>query len=406
VKPRRRILAVAGISALVVLSALVIPSETAESAKTGEASGIAWRYLLYLDADNNLDVSAGQHHEPVVEDDFAELMSVGSSEEVVCYVFVDRWSGPANLFKVHEGWMEEMTDFALNGVEANMGDPATLRSFVSYTYKASPAEHTVLMFWNHGGPTYVAYDDNGPEPGVSDVLTHWEVFDALKRYRVDVIGTDECLVGQAEVAYDYAMRGLDCDYLLASQTWTGWRGYPYDWTLGALVSEPTMTPREVAVMFIEQVDLLLSQPPHMGEEVNCHAAIDLKMMRSLGTSFGALCDLMAPDMGAYVHVVSTARGQAVYGYAANSIDLIDMRQFVDSLASMAAAQAVRDACLSVLSAFDQTVIALQACTSLDQQLAGLGLCFPQHEWEAPGYYGQYLFAEIGWMDFLEAYWSA
>jgi hypothetical protein len=56
--------------------------------------------------------------------------------------------------------------------------------------------------------------------------------------------------------------------------------------------------------------------------------------------------------------------------------------------------------------FDETLVALQVCNSLDQQLSGLGLCFAQRDWEVPEYYDQYLFPDLGWMDFLEAYWAA
>ncbi|MCJ7489797.1 MAG: hypothetical protein MUO87_06605, partial [Thermoplasmata archaeon] len=90
----------------------VDPSETDQTAQ--------WRFLIYLVADNNLDVNAGMFHVSVVEDDFQEFMSVRSTDLVVCYVFVDRWEGPANLFKIHDDWREEIVGFSLNGEEANM----------------------------------------------------------------------------------------------------------------------------------------------------------------------------------------------------------------------------------------------------------------------------------------------
>lgn len=392
--------------AVFLLLSMFAASVLAPMAVASQPARAQWRYLVYLDADNNLDVSAGQWHVPVVEDDLRELMSVGSTREVVCYVLVDRWTGPANLFKVHKGWLEEVKRFPLNGKEANMGDPATLRSFVQYTYEASPAEHTVLMFWNHGSPLYVAYDENGLQAGVPDELTHWEVFYALQGYRVDVIGTDECLVGQVEVAYEYATSGVDCDYLLASETYTGWRGYPYDRTLGALVANPWMTPAEVAMMFIDQVSALLSEPPYMSEVVNCHAAIDLNMMRSLASSFGELCHKLAQDMGSYVGLVSRARGHASYAYGAAALDLVDFREFVATIGSMARSGDVRGACAEVLEAFDSAVIALQASQALDHQVWGLGLCFPSHPWEVPEYYPMYGFGACGWSEFLEAFWEA
>lgn len=403
---------VKGVAALVVfmlsVSMFVMQGSNAsmsedELSETDE--GAQWRFLIYLVADNNLDVNAGRFHISVVEDDFRELMSVGSTEQVVCYVFVDRWTGPANLFKIHEGWMEEVMDFPLNAVEANMGDPATLRSFVEYTYEASPAEHTVLMFWDHGSANIICWDDNGPETGVGDALTHQEVITALEGYRVDIIGADECLVGQIEVAYEYATSGLDVDFLLASQTYTGWRGYPYDQVFRELVDDPFMTPRECAVMFIEQVDILLSQKPYMSEVVNCHAAIDLAMTRALVADFQELASLISADMGDYVQALARARGTSTFQYGAGAIGVIDFRNFVETLMLQLPASEVTDMCAQVLEDFDLTVVALQDTQALEGFVNGLGLQFPQHEFFLPAYYADYAFGSEGWIEFMELFWS-
>lgn len=373
------------------------PSETVPMAQ--------WRLLIYLVADNDLDVNAGMFHVQVVEDDFKEFMSVGSTDLVVCYVFVDRWEGPANLFKMNYGSMEEMTDFSLNGVEANMGDPATLRAYVEYTYQATPAEHTILMFWNHGSPDMVCWDDNGPEIGVPDALTHHEVITALQGYKVDILGADECLVGQIEVAYEYAKSGLGIDYLLASQTYTGWRGYPYDQVFAEMVANPYMTPRECAIMFIEQVDLLLSETPIMSEIVNCHAAIDLAMTMNLVASFQQAASLIYPDMVNFTQALAKARGNAVYQYGSGEAGLIDMRNFVEILMGLSPSEEVSEACEKVLTDFDATIIAFQDTHVLEGFVNGLGLRFPQYEFELPDYYPSYSFASDGWIDFMELFWT-
>jgi len=382
-------------------SSVFLSQEEPEDVQTAQ-----WRFLIYLVADNNLDVNAGMFHIPVVEDDFRELMSVGSTDEVVCYVFVDRWEGPANLFKIHDGWMEEIMDFPLNGVEANMGDPASLRSFVEYTYAAAPAEHTVIMFWDHGSPDIICWDDNGPEPGVGDALTHHEVIEALEGYKVDIIGADECLVGQIEVAYEYAVSGVEIDYLLASQTYTGWRGYPYDQVFSEMVDNPYMTPRECAIMFIEQVDILLSETPLMSEVVNCHAAIDLAMTRTLVEDFQLVVSAIGEDMGDFVQVLSRARGTSSYQYGASAIGLIDFRNFVESVMVKSPSPEVSDLCAQVLADFDETVIALQDTHALEGFVNGLGLRFPQRAASIPDYYSEYAFASDGWIDFLKLFWSA
>ncbi len=395
---------------MLVLSASMFSAHSYDvslsEAEDAEDDQIAqWRFLIYLVADNNLDVEAGMFHVPVVESDFDELTSVGSTDLVVCYVFVDRWEGPANLFKMNSGEMEEMVDFPLNGVEANMGDPATLRSFIEYTYNETPAEHTVLMFWNHGSPNIICSDDNGPEIGVRDSLTHHEVIEALEGYKVDIIGADECLVGQLEVAYEYAASGVEIDFLLASQTYTGWRGYPYDQIFAELVGDPYMTSRECAMMFVEQVDILLSQEPVMSEIVNCHAAIDLAMARTLVGSFQNVITLVEPDMADFIQALSRARGTSVYQYGAGEAGLIDFRNFVETLMHLSPSAEVSEACAQVLADFDETIVALQDTHVLEGFVNGLGLKFPQHEFVLPSYYPSYAFGSEGWIDFLELFWT-
>lgn len=385
------------IASIVVVGMLAMPIVKAAP----PSSKTSWRYLLYLNADNSLDVSTGAHHEPVVQSDFDELMSVGSTKDVVVYVLVDRLDGPANLFMVNKGSMTEITQFALDGKEVNMGDLVTLRTFVSYTFKATPAEKTLLMFWNHGEPEYVSWDSH-PD----DKLTDLEVVQALDGFHVDVIGADECLVGQVEVAYQWLSMKVDTQYLLVSETYTGWRGYPYDTTLARMVANPVMTPRELSIMFVDETQKLLSQNPYQGEEVTSHGAVDIAMIGPLVSSFMDLTKMLSADMKANAGIVSKSRGGACFSYGTNSINVVDLKRFVELVAQNSQSQAVKDQCALVISNFGRTVIALQVTQTVDHQINGLGIVFPNHSWETPDYYWDYAFMGAGWKDFLSAYWAA
>ena len=402
---RAKALFVSLFAVIVVVGIVAAPCVNAGVAGGKVSAKVSWKFLLYLDADNSLDVYAGAHHESVVESDFLELMSVGSTRDAVAYVLVDRYAGPANLFKVLPGKMQELTDFALNGKEANMGDPATLRSFVSYTSKVSPSEHTLLVFWDHGSPRGVAWDDHATDAGGADFLSQWEVVQALTGYKVDVIGADECNVGHTEVAYEYAI-GLQTEYLVAAETYTGWRGFPYDALLRELTNHPSMTPREVAAMMVEQTQILLDKPPYSGERINSHSAIDLAKIPELVASLKGLTSLLTPNMDIYAGTVSKARGAAQYCYGANAINVIDLGTFVERISSEARSQEVLDACSAVLASLDAAIVSLHATGSTDHMLTGLGIGFPNHSWEMSSYYPDFAFADQGWMDFLEAYWAA
>lgn len=391
---RIRGIAIAMVVVCLATSALVVPGGSSEQDHK-------WLYLLYLCADNSLDVKANNVW--VVQDDLDELMSVGSTDDVVCYVLVDREAGPANLLKINDGSAEEIAYPDLNGIEINMGDPAILRSFVSYAFTADPADRALLIFWDHGSLRYAASDDHVSDTGAKgDVLTHFEVVQALSGLEVDVIAADECNVGQIEIAYEYAI-STHAQYLVAAETYTGWRGFPYDATLREMTTNPDMTAREAAIMMVDQTQLLLNKPPYMAERINSHAAFDLAKVVDLVGSLEVLSNTLAADIDNYAGVVSKARGNAQYCYGANAGNRIDLRMFVQSLSTSTPSVTVKDLCTAVLDDFDATVVALHATRSMHNMVFGLGITFVNHQNEWPGFYDQFAFASHGWQDFANAY---
>lgn len=396
-----------GLGMAVLLAAIMLVA----SAASGEPKGPkadprpSWRVLVYLDADNNLDVYAGAHHQEIVQVDLDELMAVGSVAGVDVFVLVDRWKGPANLYKVLPGSLE-LTDSELNGQEANMGDPTTLRSFVSYTARASKAAHTLLVFWDHGTPEYVAWDDNAGAAGGVDILTHQEVVSALAGFHVDVIATDECLVGQIEVAYEYVAGGLRTDYLVASEGYTGWRGFPYDAILRQLAQKPSMSARELALVIVEETQVYFSEPPYMGEVVNSHSAIDLSEIADVVTALRSLTELMIPDMAEYASVVASASAGAKLNYGVTAIGRIDLGRFVEGISTAIASPEIRDVATGVLDRLAAAVVGLQTTQVTDRIVGGLGIYFPNTAPFSPDKYAAYAFASEGWLDFLQAYWAA
>ncbi len=386
-------IAIALVALCMVGSALVMPNASSQvNAK--------WAYLLYLDADNNLDKKANNVW--VVQSDLDELTSVGSTDEVACYVLVDRLEGPANLLKIEKGHADEIANPDLNGKEINMGDPATLRSFVTFAQQDSLADKTLLVFWDHGSLRTVASDEHVSDKGGRDSLTHWEVVQALDGLKVDVIAADECNVGQIEVAYEYAMN-TQTQYLVAAETFTGWRGFPYDATLRAMTQNPDMMPRDAAIMMVDETQKLLDQPPHMAESTNVHAAIDLNKVVDFVGSLKDLTELLTPNISAYANDVSRARGNAQYSYASNAGDRIDLCMFLRSLAAKTSSNEVRNASAAALDDFFETVIALQAGRSMQNMVSGLGITFVDHKQELPNFYTDFAFAGQGWLDFDLAY---
>src|SRR4051812_46458137 len=103
----------------------------------------SWTVLVYLAGDNNLD-DAGVA-------DLKEMKKVGSTDKVNILAQFDRAAAGVNTcrFYLRRGTAVE-SDSVANLGETNMGDPAVLKSFLTWGIKNYPAERYLFVLWNHG----------------------------------------------------------------------------------------------------------------------------------------------------------------------------------------------------------------------------------------------------------------
>ncbi len=251
-----------------------------ENFKVDTNFGANWTFMVYLDADNNLE-SAGI-------DDFLEMSSVGSKNGVNIVVQMDRingfvstygnWTG-TKRFLINPGDTPSSTPLDDMG-EQNMGDPAVLQAFVEWAVTEYPAQHYALSIWNHGDGWRKNVENmdkivklkkaGGNENLVKavasdntdgDILYMREVQDALNGARtaldarnntsvkIDVIGFDACLMGMLEVAY--ALRN-ETNYMVGSEETEPGPGWPYNTILTELTNSPTMPASNLAKIIVQK----------------------------------------------------------------------------------------------------------------------------------------------------------
>ena len=127
--------------------------------------------------------------------------------------------------------------------QANMGQTETLASFLEFCATNHPADHTMALFWNHGGGsvTGAEFDANY----YFDALTLDEFRTAFSQAfvldpdapPVDVIGFDACLMATIDTAGAFRDVGR---YLVASEELEPGSGWYYtDW-MQALADDPAM----------------------------------------------------------------------------------------------------------------------------------------------------------------------
>src|SRR5512147_255085 len=102
-----------------------------------------WSVMIYLAGDNNLD-GAG-----VV--DLGEMKQVGCTESINIIAQFDRAGSKEETLRY---CLRKGTALAKDAVmklgETNMGDPNVLEDFVTWGVRNYPAEHYLLVLWNHG----------------------------------------------------------------------------------------------------------------------------------------------------------------------------------------------------------------------------------------------------------------
>lgn len=101
-----------------------------------------WTVMVYMAGDNNLDPEGFQ--------DLKEMKKVGSTDKLNIVAQFDRAAGHvARRYYLRHGGI--VTGDAVASLGAvNTGDPKCLSDFIQWGVKNYPADHYLLVLWNHG----------------------------------------------------------------------------------------------------------------------------------------------------------------------------------------------------------------------------------------------------------------
>lgn len=329
-----------------------------------------WTVMVYLAGDNNLD-SAG-----VV--DLTEMKTVGSNDKLNVVAQFDRASGRGQTrrFYLRKGTTLSK-DAVANLGETNMGDPKVLQDFLVWGAKNYPAEHYMVVIWNHGagwddeniyrsvgrglkrGVAYkgevlggakakrplpashvravgrrpfrralfastihqavkaraIAFDDDAQD--FLDNIEMKRVLIAAKKSfdgKIAVLGMDACLMSMVEVAYQVRNAA---QVMVGSQEVEPGDGWPYNTVLKALAAKPDMQPAEVGKMIVDRY--LASYKANDGVT---QAALDL----SVSTKLEGAIDKLASALLAKVADQSTLFAMM---RARKSVQMYDTKDYID-----------------------------------------------------------------------------
>ena len=126
-------------------------------------------------------------------------------------------------------------------------EPQTLADFLTFCKDEYPADHTMLVLWNHGGGPFGYGNDSiyGGDFSLAEIRQALEsVYDPGSADKAfDIIGFDACLMSSLEVTH--ALDGFADYYALSEENEPG-PGWDYTPWLTAMTNDPTMSPAAVA----------------------------------------------------------------------------------------------------------------------------------------------------------------
>ena len=232
--------------------------------------------------------------------------------------------------------------------KANMGESATLESFLTWGINNYPADKYALVLWNHGGAVSGVCSDeyNLNKYGLGDMLLTSEVATALKNTftntsasKLEWIGYDACIMNyldNASVMADYA------NYLVGSQELENGEGWDYTGWVPTLYSSPTGTTttllNKICKSFVDQY----------GTKQNdqCLSVLDLSKMGAFTTEFNKYTNNFTTsnhfDSITSAFSSSLQFGEGVYGLADFSSFIAQMEKKFSSISTTALKAAFDD----------------------------------------------------------------
>lgn len=253
----------------------VLPGVTESSSKPfvapprqAGAEEQTWLVMLYMDADDKV-----LEHDIYV--DLNEAEKIGSSGRVQIVAQVDRfsagYSGDGDWTTTKRFYVQQDDDLTSVGStlvkdmgEVDMSDKDTLIDFVTWAVQTYPADKHVLILSDHGMGWPGGWSDPVPatpadssaplSSALGNMMYLNDIDDALQAIRertglekIEVIGMDACLMGQAEVLSALAPHA---NYAVVSEETEPALGWAYAGFLRSLEQDPGMTGAELGNLIV------------------------------------------------------------------------------------------------------------------------------------------------------------
>lgn len=396
-----------------------------------------WTFMAYMAGDNNLD--------PNGVTDLKEMKRVGTNAAVNV---VAQFDSESDAHRTTRYLLSKGSDLARDVVgtlgSTNTGDPKNLVDFATWAITNYPAQHYIMVLWNHGqgwddtdifagerhrslgrvgggrvrhalfhkpvrqllqnaprNPAItraILIDDNAKD--FLDNLEMKKVVQAVHKKlgrKLDLLGMDACLMSMPEVGYQ--MRD-HVAFTVGSEETEPLDGWPYTEILGKLAKTPNMTPDAFGKVVVKQY--LASYQG--GSDAVTQSLCDLGQSTGLAAAVKGLATSLKTALGdpAARAAIRDARDKVQTYEVLDNVDLADLCTLIKGGAVPAK---VKTACDGVLAALKKYVVSSGYVGGKMSNSKGASIYFPTVS-ISPLYAGLDFVKETGWGGFLKAYLTA
>ena len=400
---------VKGFSALCVVASAMLTANVARAEDPAMPVGEPmreWTFLVYLNGHNNLDRFGMVN--------LRDMEKVGSTDRVNVVV---QWASMRNP-KTKRLFVNKQTNpgsstLASTVVEelptVDMGDWHNLVEFVKWGAKKYPAKHYFVNVWNHGGgwhlspdaanqilhPTDISWDDHtGHFIKTEDLGRAMTDIAGIFGHKVDIYGSDACLMAMAEVAGEMSNT---VDTFVGSQEVEPGAGWPYDQLLLHWNALAEATPQAVSKVLAHDY---VASYVDAGMDATM-SVFDMSKIEALEGAVrdlaGALAKLPAASLS---KVLSIARASQSFTYS----DYVDLMDFSARMGSDAEFRSISE--LGAVHEAASAFTTYNEATSTMPGAHGLSIWLPKSKYQFTGlaarYSGLQFDKATGWSGFLKA----
>ena len=262
---------------------------------SGDIQKKKWTVMVYLNADSNLAPNAPVNMHEMESVVYKNTQGLTDVNVLVQYTLP---GGETNRY-VMAHTTDPSQPVTTQPIEAlgtkNTGDPQTLSEFISWAKHESPADHYVLVMWDHGGgfqSRNLSWSTTFNNQSISVPQLH-QVLKSTGPF--DLVACDTCLMGMNEVVYE--LRDT-CQYMVVSENLEPGHGYDYAGFLKLLVANPDMVPKDIGTNIVNSYGAYyVAHPGTFTGASPTSSCIDMSKVADITTAVNNFCTSLTATTG-------------------------------------------------------------------------------------------------------------